>query len=244
MTKGHIALSLFRSFAKNKEPFMQYTVVSTDALPPPDGDWNRPAWRNAHTLRITHYPWEDSGHRPRAEARLLYTGEKLAIIFRVEDRYVRAVARRFQDSVCKDSCVEFFVAPLPGSLAYFNFEVNCGGTMLLYRCLSPEERAAGKERIPVSDADGRTIALAHFLPRIVEPEITAPTTWTVEYHVPFALFHKYFGEVPTGPGTVWRGNFYKCGDQTSHPHWGAWAPVDTPRPNFHVPERFQPILFG
>ena len=31
------------------------------------------------------------------------------------------------------SCVEFFVSPIPDSQAYFNFEVNCGGTMLVRR---------------------------------------------------------------------------------------------------------------
>ena len=24
---------------------------------------------------------------------------------------------------------------------------------------------------------------------------------------------------------AWRANFYKCGDDTSHPHWAAWSPL-------------------
>ena len=110
---------------------MQYTIHRTDDLDLPDADWERPQWQAAETLAITHFSWEDSGHRPRTQVRVLYDEQALSIIFRVEDRYVRAVAERFQDSVCTDSCVEFFVAPLPDSQAYFNFEVNCGGTMLL-----------------------------------------------------------------------------------------------------------------
>jgi hypothetical protein len=226
------------------EVFMLYTIKKTDTLRPPEADWNREDWLRAETLEVSHYPWEDSGHRPRVQCRLLYDRERLGVLFRVEDRYLRAVARRFQDSVCLDSCVEFFVAPLPDSLAYFNFEVNCGGTMLLYRCLSPEERAAGMERIRVTEEDGQTIRVAHSMPDIVEPEITDPTVWTVEYHIPFDLFHKYFEKTPSGPGVRWRGNFYKCGDRTSHPHWGSWAPVHTERPNFHTPEYFHPILFS
>ena len=224
---------------------MQYTIHRTDDLDLPDADWERPQWQAAETLEITHFSWEDSGHRPRTQARVLYDERALAIIFRVEDRYVRAVAERFQDSVCTDSCVEFFVAPLPDSQAYFNFEVNCGGTMLLHRCPSAaEQHDQGREAENVSDADGATIRIATTLPKIVEPELTTPTTWAVEYRVPFALFAQYFGAQTPAPGTQWKGNFYKCGDRTSHPHWGSWAPVGTPNPSFHQPDFYQPLIFA
>ena len=223
---------------------MHYTIARAHVPTPPDADWERPEWQAAETLSISHYPWEDSGHRPRTTARLLYDDEVLAIIFRIEDRYVRAVARNFQDSVCTDSCVEFFVAPLPDSDAYFNFEVNCGGTMLVRRCPSRAEQDASEEGKKVSGEHGATIAMAHSLPKIVEPEIAEPTIWTLEYHLPFALFEHYFGASRPVSGTAWKGNFYKCGDATSHPHWGSWAPVDTPRPTFHQPDFFQPVLFG
>jgi hypothetical protein len=48
-----------------------------------------------------------------------------------------------------------------------------------------------------------------------------------------ALLERY-----TGPITEksWRGNFYKCGNATSRPHWLSWAPL-TDR-NFHLPVCF------
>lgn len=223
---------------------MQYTVHRVPRLTPPQADWNAPQWQQAETLQVARFPWSDSGHHPATSVRLLYDDQHLAVAVHVEDRYVRAVAEKFQDSVCTDSCAEFFVAPLPGSEAYFNFEVNCGGTMLVYRCATAEERAAGKETYHMTPEDGATVAMAHSLPRIVEPELTEPTPWTIEYHLPFALFEKYFDAPRPSNGTVWRANFYKCADKTSHPHWGSWAPVDTPRPNFHVPASFQPIVFA
>jgi len=223
---------------------MRYTVRHTATLAAPNADWDRPQWQQANTLEVANFPWEDSGHHPRTQARLLYTNTALAIIFRVEDHYVRAVAEKFQDNVCTDSCVEFFVSPRADSLAYFNFEVNCGGTMLVRRCTTEEESQAGVEAVAVTAADFATIALATSLPKIVEPEITEPTTWTLEYHLPFALFTTYFDIAPPTSGTAWKGNFYKCGDQTSHPHWGSWAPVGTPKPSFHQPSSYQPILFA
>ncbi|NKB67033.1 MAG: diguanylate cyclase [Candidatus Latescibacteria bacterium] len=223
---------------------MQYTVAAVDRLEPPAAQWERPQWERAQTLEVSHFPWEDSGHRPRTRARLLYDSHILGIIFQVEDRYIRAVAEKFQGNVCQDSCVEFFVAPLVGSNAYFNFEVNCGGTMLVRRCVPQDERRPDWQTAALTLEEGASIGMAHSLPRIVEPEMTEPTTWTLEYQVPFSLFTDYYPIDRPGPGTAWRGNFYKCGDLTSHPHWGSWAPVGTPRPNFHQPAFFQTILFS
>ena len=224
---------------------MQYTITTAPLpLGSPTGEWDSPVFQQAETLEVAHFPWSDSGHRPVTSARFIYDDEFLGASFRVDDQYVRAVARKFQDSVCSDSCVEFFVSPLPGSQAYFNFEVNCGGTMLLMRVPSQEERAGGVENIDVSDADGATILVAPSMPQIVEPEITDPTVWTLEYHVPLALFASYFGCDKPVSGTTWQGNVYKCGDLTSHPHWGSWAPVDTPKPSFHQPAFYQPFLFA
>ena len=95
---------------------MQYTVKRASvSLGAPDANWERVEWRDAETLEVTHFPWPDSGHRPRAAARVLYDDRFLAVIFRVEDRYVRAVAENFQDSVCLDSCAEFTAVLRPRS---------------------------------------------------------------------------------------------------------------------------------
>ena len=40
----------------------------------------------------------------------------------------------------------------------------------------------------------------------------------------------------------WKANFYKCGDETLHPHFGCWNPVVAEEPNFHLPEFFGTLL--
>ena len=225
---------------------MDYTIRrAPEPLGTPTADADRPLWAAAEELTVSHFPWEDSGHRPQVRARGLWDDDWLAILFRVDDRWVRAVTTEWNGPVCTDSCVEFFVAPSadPAQDAYFNFELNCGGTMLLHRCPSRADKAGGARSLHVSQADGATIRIATTQPQVVEPEIDTPTTWTAEYHVPWRLFEQHFGPVKPSAGTTWRANFYKCGDRTSHPHWGSWAPVGTPRPNFHKPEFFQPVHF-
>ena len=209
----------------------------------PDANWERAEWQSAETLEVTHFSWADSGHRPGVCARVLYDERFLAIIFRVEDRYVRAVAQNFQDSVCSDSCVEFFVAPMPDSDGYFNFEVNCGGTLHSSFVEDWTRTPDGFERFtPLPESLGEQITIHHTAPRVIEPEHAAPLAWQLGLSVPFAVLREFAGDFDVSPGTRWRANFHKCGDETSHPHWATWSPVDTL--NFHEPAYFGTIEFG
>ena len=161
------------------------------------------------------------------------------VMFRVEDRYVRAIAAKHQDSVCGDSCVEFFFTPGFDVLqGYFNFEINCGGTILFH--FHPGSKKGGIE-IPASECD--KIITAHSLPRIVDPEIRESVAWTVEYAIPIALLKRYCPVSTPRPHALWRANFYKCADNSSHPHWLTWSPVDCPKPNFHLPRSFGVLEF-
>jgi Carbohydrate-binding family 9 len=203
--------------------------------------WSDPAWAGAETLELTHFRPEGSDHRPQTSARLLYDAGGIHGLFQVLDRYVRCVRTEYFDEVWKDSCVEFFAQPRPDG-GYFNFEFNCGGAFLCSYITNPERTPDGfKEFTRLPPQIGQTIKAVSSLPQRVEPEIAAPVQWTLQFFVPFTLLEQYVG--PLGPrlGQVWRGNFYKCGDETSHPHWAAWAPVD--ERNFHRPACFGSICF-
>ena len=50
-----------------------------------------------------------------------------------------------------------------------------------------------------------------------------------------------FLEVDGVEGEVWRGNFFKCVEENSHPHWASWSPVD--EFNFHLPQCFGVLRF-
>ncbi len=99
----------------------------------------------------------------------------------------------------------------------------------------------GVTKIPKSDCD--RIAKTHSLPRIIDPEIQEAVTWTVGYSIPIDLLRRYCEVSTPKPHAVWRANFYKLANDTSHPHWLTWAPVDYPEPKFHVPESFGVLEF-
>ena len=209
---------------------MHYTVRRVEAAALEAVDFSR-----AEVGRITNLRPESSEHRPETTFRVLHDGASLYVRFDVRDRYVRSVQTAYQSPVCTDSCVEFFVQPKPGK-GYFNFEVNAGGTLLLYFVEDPARTPQGLAKFtPVSDDWGRRVEIRSSLPRVVEPEIAEPVAWQVRYQVPLAVFEAYVGELGR-EGGLWRANFYKCGDKTSHPHWLSWSPVTAL--NFHLPECF------
>jgi hypothetical protein len=206
------------------------------------GLFDGPAWGRAGIMELSHFRAEGGSHHPRTSARLLYDEERLFGIFRVRDRYVRSVRAGYGEPVYKDSCVEFFVRPDRGR-GYFNFEFNCGGAFLSSYIINPERTASGfRDFCPIPEDEAGDVAVCHSLPRIVDPEISGPVTWTLEFSIPFALLERYAGPLGCPAGRRWRANLYKCGDETSHPHWASWQPV--PELNFHMPEHFGEIVFG
>ena len=218
-----------------------YDIFTARYRPEMKGRWDGAAWQKLPTLRVSNFRAESSNHRPWTTVKLLYSSDGLHGLFMVRDRYVRCIRNRFQDKVYKDSCVEFFVQPKSGR-GYFNFEFNCGGTLLAAYIVNPTRVKSGfKEFTPLSSEDARQIQIFHSLPEVIDPEITDESLWFVEFYIPYTLFEKYVGPIAPVAGQTWRANFYKCADESSHPHWAAWAPVD--EMNFHLPRCFGQLHF-
>jgi hypothetical protein len=219
----------------------RYIVRYATLKPEFKGLFNGPAWRHADTLELTHFRPEGNDHNPKTFAKTLYDESGIYVIFNVHDRFVRCIRTRYGEPVYKDSCVEFFVRPHSGS-GYFNFEFNCGGAFLSSYIINPERTPEGfREFCPIPEDEAEGVIVYHSLPRKVEPEITEAVTWTLEFFIPFALLEKYAECIGNPSGRKWRANFYKCGDETSHPHWASWQPV--PELNFHIPGSFGEIIF-
>jgi len=220
-----------------------YTVRRAPQPPGGRGDWNDPAWTQAEPLELAYFFPHSSDHRPRTRARLLHDDRNLYVLFHVADRYVRSQVTEYQGMVCRDSCVEFFVKPRADQ-GYFNFEINAGGSMLLYHIPHRDTWTGKLENAqPVPWELGQTVKIHHSLPARIEPEIAQPTDWTIEYTLPVALLEQYVGPLAPLAGQTWRANFYKCGDAASRPHWGMWSPIREGR-SFHRPDYFGALRFA
>ncbi len=227
-------------FARPKDYHMLYKIQQISAPVENTATWDAPPWQDIPAEPLRHHMGKRPVHFPKTEVRMAYDATSVFVLFRVEDRYVRAVATGHQQSVCRDSCVEFFFTPGPDvDRGYFNLEMNCGGTILFH--FHPHSKRGTIIEIP-KDRCNR-IECRHSLPQFVNPEIIGPVTWTIVCRIPLDILDDYLRPVAPAPGTIWRGNFYKCADATSHPHWLTWAPVQAPRPDFHLPLFFGTLEF-
>lgn len=222
---------------------MNYTIRKASDRITLNGVWEDPAWAHAESLDVNCFHARSSDHRPVTRARLLWEAEGLHVFFRVEDRFVRCVMSEYQQMVSGDSCIEFFIQP-KAEAGYLNFEINSGGTLLLYYIEDSTPAPGGfKKWRPVEAATASSIKIHHSLPQKIEEEIQSPVTWTIQAFVPWSVFEQYVGKLPPISGSTWKANFYKCGDKTSHPHWASWAPIGE-KLSFHQTEFFAPITFG
>jgi hypothetical protein len=223
---------------------MEYLLKRTPTRPELRGDWDSPAWRDATVAHVNQFHRASSNHHPRTEAKVLYDDVGLYVLFRVFDRYVICRRTENQTLTSKDSCVEVYLQPFGAEKGYFNFEMNCGGALLLFYVTDPTRDAATifrrKVEVPQSLID--TMRIHHSMPRQVSTEITEPVEWRVEYFIPYTLMEHYVGPIGEPSSRRWRGNFFKCADESSHPHWASWAPIGDEL-NFHVPRYFQPFTF-
>ena len=199
--------------------------------------WHAPAWSRAQPATLPYFHPRSASHHPLTTVRLLHDEQAFYLRFDVNDRYVLAKAGSNQESVCQDSCVEFFCKPTAAN-GYFNFEFNCGGTMLASYVEDPR-RVNGlfMKFQDLSSDDLDQIAVAHTLPKRIDPEIATTTNWSLCCRIPFKLLKQHIPDLDPHSPVPWRCNFYKCADASSHPHWAAWSPIGEEL-NFHQPRRF------
>jgi hypothetical protein len=223
------------------KPLPAYAVRAANPLPVLGDGWDHPAWARAETAEVSHFRPESSAHSPRTLVRLLHGAGGVRGVFHIDDQYVRSVRAGFQSQVFKDSCVEFFMQPRPDR-GYFNLEMNAGGSHLCYYVEDPARTPQGlKKYTPLTEEQGRQIQVRSSLPKTVDPEVREPLSWELNFFMPLAVLENYTGTLGALSGQAWRGNFYKCAEDLSHPHWASWSPVD--EFNFHLPRCFGALHF-
>ena len=185
------------------------------------------SWLNAETALVDFMP--DKEHFPcpyQMEAKLLYDNENLYVNLLTNEHPLTATKTMRNEGVCRDSCMEFFLAPNHKSDYYLNFEINPLGTLLLYRC-KYRFNPADKLEYTIPDDDERIFGIK---------SIITCEDWQITYQIPFSFLQKYFGKTTN----IMRGNFYKCGNRSVIEHYASWNPI--PKVDFHMPEHFGTLI--
>ena len=177
--------------------------------------------------------WPDKfPYAPFCCGRMARTEDSLVVDFRVSGLDLRVQNLEDGGRSWEDSCCELFLQR-PGAAEYVNFEVNAAGKMTAARGTGRGDR---KSLTP--EEFGQIVRMAS----IEGPQDYAGGVWTwcVILMIPFELM----GLDPDDLPESLRGNIYKCGDLTAHPHFLSWAPIGTPEPDFHRPEYFGEFLLN
>lgn len=186
---------------------------------------------NCAELAIRQYHWLPDRYAPKARAYVSYTEEELLISMRAYERDPLVRYKNHNDPVYKDSCLEFFLQPTPESDdRYLNLEVNAAGTILVGLGKGRQDRVyLGADEVP---------PLHIYAETNLRDQVTGEWYWKLDLRVPMSWLAALFPDFRPVAGTKMRGNFYKCGNETAHPHYGSWAYVRSEAPDFHRSQDF------
>jgi len=185
--------------------------------------------------RIGELNWRGYEYSPEAGFSIARTPLEILLKYYVRETWFKAEKTETNQEVYEDSCVEFFVSPSDDGI-YYNFEFNAIGTCLMGAGTGRHDRKRADPRVI---AEIRRLASAGNRP-ISEGE--GDFTWTLTLAIPFSTLIHHKADVREG--SIFRANFYKCGDKLTMPHYLTWNQVGTDKPDFHRPEFFGSLEFA
>ena len=119
----------------------------------------------------------------------------------------------------------------PFSEKYFNFEINCIGTLLAAKRKSKEDFEF------LSPSQLKEVLRFCSLPRAPIDSMAPNQKYWVAEVIPFSILG-----LKEPPNSI-LANFYKCGHKCQVPHYLSMAQIDLPAPSFHCPKFFQKVHF-
>ena len=185
-------------------------------------------------LRIEVANWDEFPYKPDVSVQIASNENELFLQYKVKEQSVKAEIAESNGRVWTDSCVEFFVSP-EGNDEYYNLEMNCIGTILL------GFRKKGEPSAHATDEQIATIRRISSLGNKPFQEKKGTTEWQITVAIPWEVFFGH--DLKPVLGRKMRGNFYKCGDELSVPHFVSWTKIKTEKPSFHQPDFFGGLEF-
>ena len=191
--------------------------------------------KNIPSIAVDKANWKAFPYAPEVSFKMAHDSEKLYLKFYVTEAHILAQHSKPNTATHRDSCVEFFIDP-DQSGGYYNFEFNCIGTTHL---------AYGPDRYERTFINPQKIKNSLFIESTLgnQPfeEKSGHFKWEMVVAIPSSIFVQHpnltFNTLHS------KANFFKCGDDTTKPHYLSWSPIDTPNPDFHQPEFFGNLVF-
>jgi len=185
-----------------------------------------------HSIDVLN--WEkEFPYKPDLKFRIGHTAKEIWLKYYVQEKNILALETRINGDVYKDSTVEFFISF--DEKNYYNFEFNCIGTPHV-------GYGPGRgNRTPIDIETIKKIKVQSTLGTEPFEEKSGNFEWELMIRIPIDCF--VFDKIKNINGVKATANFYKCGDETSDPHFVSWNPIQTESPNYHCPQFFGKVEF-
>lgn len=183
-------------------------------------------WEQVTKEELACAPWAPVDHI-RAWFQLCWNENGLHVRMQAREKDILHRFTGQLDPICNDSCLEFFFSAEADG-RYINAEINPNGAINL--CL----RYDRYRHIRLVRNDLQKLLQ-------VQPFFTEDG-WGVEYCFPVNFLQIFYPELSLTAGKALRANFYKCGEDTTIPHYLAWNNIETATPDFHQPAFFGKVI--
>ena len=222
---------------KFNEP-QAYIIRKTNAEDFLSSPWDGDVWGKANTAELAVKRFkagaDENTFCSKVSVKMLHDGKNIYGLFKVDDKYVKAVCTKDQGATCLDSCVEIFLRP-QGRGSYYNFEFNCIGKLLCWEMEDYWRRLFD----PLTEKELKSIQRFHTLKGIISSEIKEDTRWFLGFCIPAEIFVKRNQISLPLSGQIWTGAFMKCAQGTSNTTGLTWKKMET----FHWPADFGLFIF-
>jgi hypothetical protein len=185
------------------------------------------------TNQIDTINWPNFSYKPKLSFRIGHIDKEIWLKYYVTEKNILARETRINGEVYKDSTVEFFISV--DGLNYYNFEFSCIGITHL-------AHGPGRGNRNFVDPEiVKKIEIESSLGNKPFEEKKGNFEWEMMIRIPLECFA--FDKIKTLSGLKATANFYKCGDETSEPHYISWNPIGTENPDYHCPQYFGKVQF-
>ena len=189
---------------------------------------------NAEFQFIETINWTEYPYKPEVKFKMAYCEDQIFLKYYVTEENIMAKETKINGEVYKDSCVEFFIST-NGKNTYYNFEFNCVG--IPHVGYGPGRA----NRVSVNPEILKLIMVRSSLGNQPFKEKTGGYQWEMMIIIPKECL-TYDKDIVL-KGLKANANFYKCGDETSKPHYVSWNPIGTDNPDYHQSAYFGELSF-
>ena len=218
-----------------------YTIERVSSGITVDGRADEEDWKAAAPIELI-VPWLHDAAEPvqETEVRMLWSATDLFIVYKCADPYIGAEIRDHDGATYLEDTVEIFATPNPDHVFnYYGYEMNVLETLLDYVTFWRD----GQRLTGGAGWQSEGVRIATTIDGTLNDHSDRDTGWVLEIAIPFDNFRHLGGRIPPRDGDRWRLNLNRCAGRKAG-QYAMWSDSGTPKPQFHVPERFGIAVFS